>query len=152
MRGRMQLDGEWVVYEEVRKNQVKAVAELQVIVKSEEDWKNISKDVTELIIEENACNEMKGDLVIAGFKYLRRLYVRKNSMKFLNSVKICDCEMLETIETEGSEKGWDVKNDCSCYSAFDCVKSVEISSFDLTSFLIRSSSFDSTNYWSFVFC
>ena len=43
---------------------------------------------------------MKDDLVIQNYPNLQSIVVKKNTLKNLNSLKICNCEKLKTIETE----------------------------------------------------
>ena len=97
----------------------------EAIVRKYEDWCWISIQkyfISELVID--GCNEMKNDLLIEGFDYLKSIVVRKCTMQNLSGLKICNCELLERIETENCdsfEKG-----------SFKKVDIVEISSlFDL---------------------
>ena len=57
-----------------------------------------------MIIEEEFGEYYYGDLVIENYPNLQSIVVKKNSLKNLNSLKICNCEKLETIETEDGEK------------------------------------------------
>ena len=93
----------------------------EAMVRKYEDWCWISIQkyfVSELVIV--GCNEMKNDLLIEGFYYLKSIVVRKCTMQNLSGLKICNCELLERIETE------------NCYfvesGSFKNLKSVEISS------------------------
>ena len=43
---------------------------------------------------------MKDDLLIDSYPNLQSIVVKKNSLKNLNSLKICNCENLESIEIE----------------------------------------------------
>ena len=73
-----------------------------------------------LIVKEGCCNDMKDDLEISGFNDLEKIVVKKSSLKNLNSLKICNCEKLKTIEIEDGEE-W-------CDGAFRNVKNVIIES------------------------
>ena len=88
------------------------------IVRNENDFNSlpmrISNVLTGMVIEEGVCNDMRGDVVIDGLNCLRSILVEKNAMKKVNSLKICNCAMLEKIETENG--------------SFENVKSVELSS------------------------
>ena len=111
------------------------------IVRNETDFNSlqmtVSNVLTGMVIEEGVCNDMRGDVVIDGLNCLRSILVKKNSMKNLNSLKICNCELLEKIEVNGGNRD---------NGAFMNVKSVEISSLlDLIQ-LIRSSSIDNIHY------
>ena len=68
---------------------------------------------------ENCLNEWKGDLVIDNYPNLQSIVVKKRSLNNLNSLKICNCEKLETIETEDGD--WED-------GAFNNVKNVIIES------------------------
>ena len=126
------------------------------IVRSETDFNSlkmrISTVLTRMVIEEGVCNDMGGDVVIEGLNCLRSILVKKNSMKNLNSLKICNCELLEKIEVngdQGNDNGrrvigfGDRDND---NGAFENVKNVEISSLIDLIQLIRSSSIDYIHY------
>ena len=58
------------------------------------------KDIEEMIIEEGFGNDYYGNLIIQNYPNLQSIVVKKNSLKNLNSLKICNCEKLKTIETE----------------------------------------------------
>ena len=77
------------------------------------------KDIEEMIIEEEFGNDYYGNLVIQDYPNLQSIIVKKNSLKNLNSLKICNCEKLKTIEIEDGE-GW--------HGAFSNVKNVIIES------------------------
>ena len=53
-----------------------------------------------MIIEEEFGNDYFGNLIIQNYPNLKSIVVKKNSLKNLNSLKICNCEKLKTIETE----------------------------------------------------
>ena len=60
-----------------------------------------------MIIEEEFGNDYYGNLVIDNYPNLQSIVVKKNSLKNLNSLKICNCEKLKTIEVEDGEwKNW----------------------------------------------
>ena len=58
------------------------------------------KDIEEIIIEEEFGNDYFGNLIIHNYPNLQSIVVKKNSMKNLNSLKICNCEKMKTIEIE----------------------------------------------------
>ena len=97
--------------------------ELMSLLNDEEKKKNVS----ELVIEEGCGNELKIDLKICGFENLKKLIVKKNSLKYLNSLVISNNEELESIVTEDGDGGWS-GNDSSNTGVGYYVKSVEISS------------------------
>ena len=53
-----------------------------------------------MIIKEDFGNDLDGNLVIEKYPNLKKIVVKKNSLKNLNSLKICTNEKLKTIETE----------------------------------------------------
>ena len=53
-----------------------------------------------MIIEEWFGNDYFGNLVIQNYPNLQSIIVKKYSLKNLNSLKICNCEKLKTIEIE----------------------------------------------------
>ena len=96
--------------------------ELMSLLFDEEKKKNVS----ELVIEEECGNELKIDLKICGFENLKNLIVKKDSLKYLNSLVISNNSELESIETEDGQD-WDYINQ-TFYAPFEKVKSVEITS------------------------
>ena len=55
-----------------------------------------------MIIEEWFGNDYYGNLVIENYPNLQSIIVKKNSLRYLNSLKICNCEKLKTIEIDYS--------------------------------------------------
>ena len=53
-----------------------------------------------MIIGVGCFREVKDDLVIENYPNLEKIVVKKNSLKYLNSLKICNNEKLKIIETE----------------------------------------------------
>ena len=96
--------------------------ELMSLLNDEEKKKNVG----ELVIEEGCGNELKIDLDICGFENLKKLIVKKNSLKNLNSLVISNNDELEIIEIEDGQP-YDRENQ-TYYAPFEKVKSVEISS------------------------
>ena len=72
-----------------------------------------------MIIEEWFGNDYFGNLIINNYPNLQSLVVGKDSLQNLNSLKICNCEKLKTIET---------KNGYSRNGAFYNMKNVIIES------------------------
>ena len=59
------------------------------------------KDIEEMIIEEEFGNDYFGNLlIIENYPNLQSIVVKKNSLQNLNSLKICNCDKLKTIEIE----------------------------------------------------
>ena len=59
-----------------------------------------------MIIEEGYGNDYYGNLVIENYPNLQSIVVKKYSLRYLNSLKICNCDKLKTIEVENSEEEW----------------------------------------------
>ena len=53
-----------------------------------------------MIIEKEFGNDYYGNLVIENYPNLQSIVVKKNSLNNLNSLKICNCEKLKTIEID----------------------------------------------------
>ena len=53
-----------------------------------------------MIIEEEYGNDYYGNLIIQNYPNLQSIVVKKDSLQYLNSLKICNCEKLKTIEIE----------------------------------------------------
>ena len=73
-----------------------------------------------MIIEEGFGNEYYGNLIIQNYPNLQSIIVKRNSLKNLNSLKICNCKRLKTIEI-GNYGYWNG-------GAFEFVKKVIIES------------------------
>ena len=56
-----------------------------------------------MTIEENYGNDYYGNLIIQNYPNLQSVVVKSNSLRNVNSLKICNCEKLKTIETEDGE-------------------------------------------------
>ena len=74
-----------------------------------------------MIIEKGFGNNYYGNLIIQNYPNLQLIIVKDNSLQYLNSLKICNCEKLESIEIEDGE--WRENN-----GAFGNVKNVRIDS------------------------
>ena len=91
----------------------------RIVIEDKEDCLRIHDLIKELVIGENCLNEWKDDLIIQNYSNLESIVVKKNSLRNLNSLKICNCEKLKSIEIEDGD--W--RND-----AFSNVKNVIIES------------------------
>ena len=56
-----------------------------------------------MIIEEGFGNDYFGNLIIQNYPNLQSIIVKRGSLGNLNSLKICNCEKLKTIEIEDGE-------------------------------------------------
>ena len=82
--------------------------------------------VGELVIGEGCGNELKDELKICGLDHLKKLIVKKNSLKNLDSLIISNNNELEIIDIEDGQP-YDKENE-TYYAPFENVKIVEISS------------------------
>ena len=62
-----------------------------------------------MIIDYGVGDDYYGHLIIQNYPNLQSIVVKENSLQNLNSLKICNCEKLKTIETE-DKAFWNVKN------------------------------------------
>ena len=67
------------------------------------------KDIEEMIIEEDFGNDYFGNLIIQNYPNLQSIVVKKKSLQNLNSLKICNCEKLKSIEI-GNDAFYEMKN------------------------------------------
>ena len=67
------------------------------------------KGIQEMIIEEGFGNDYYGNMIIENYPNLQSIIVKEGSLENLNSLKICNCEKLKTIEIENGAFQ-DVKN------------------------------------------
>ena len=107
---------------ELMKMNISKGDELTSLINDEERRVNVS----ELVIEEGCGNELKEDLKICKLDHLKKLTVKRNSLKNLNSLVITNNSELESIEIEDGQP-YDSKNE-TYYAPFENVNSVEISS------------------------
>ena len=63
-----------------------------------------AKDIKEMIIEEEFGYDYYGNLVIENYPNLEKIVVKNNSLKNLNSLKICNNDKLKVIEIENGEE------------------------------------------------
>ena len=94
------------------------------------------KDIEEMIIEERFGNDYFGNLIIQNYPNLQSIIVKNDSLSNLNSLKICNCEKLKTIEVEDGNRGGgtfkNVKN--------VIIESISFYNFDIYIFLIYNHS------------
>ena len=78
-------------------------------------------------IGEGCLNKWNGDWAIEDYLKLDKIIVKKNSLMNLKSLKICNCELLKSIEIKDGELQEGIGN-----GAFANVKKVKIeSSFEM---------------------
>ena len=85
------------------------------------------KDIQEMIIEEEFGNDYYGNLIIQNYPNLQSIVVKNYSLEYLNSLKICNCEKLKTIEIEEGQL-WEEDGEWYVNGAFEIVKNVIIES------------------------
>ena len=83
-------------------------------------------NLQEMII--GGLNEMKDDFVIANYPNLEKIVVKNDSLKNLNSLKICNNERLKTIEIEDGDRWHGYNGGWVANGAFFSVKNVVIES------------------------
>ena len=85
-------------------------------------------------IGEECLNEWNGDWAIEDYPNLDKIIVKNYSLRGLKSLKICNCELLKSIEIKDGESLGENDN-----GAFANVKKVKIeSSFELIFLFISS--------------
>lgn len=62
--------------------------------------------VTEIEINENCGNEIKGDLELSGFEKLEKITVKKNSLQNVTALTIADNPSLKEFQTENGNGGF----------------------------------------------
>ena len=87
-------------------------------------------NLQEIEIGERCLNKVKDDLVIENYPNLEKIVVKKNSLKNLNSLKICNNEKLKTIEIEDG-KEWEEDGKWYNNGALFYVKNVTIESISI---------------------
>ena len=108
--------------EESGKCSISKGVELESLLKDSEKRMNVN----ELVIEEGCGNELNGDSWICRLNHLKKLIVKKNSLKNLSMLVISNNNELESIVIEDGQN-YDKEND-TWYAAFENVKVVEVSS------------------------
>ena len=110
-------EGEWYMNNPLELCNLRVEGQLK-----EED---IHYGIEELEIGEDCCNDLKWFKLI-GYDHLKKLKLKKNSLKNLDSLVISNNKELKIIEIEDGEHGyWDESEDTGVYYN---VKNVEISS------------------------
>ena len=61
------------------------------------------KDIEEMIIEKEFGNDYYGNLIIQNYPNLQSIVVKWSSLHYLNSLKICNCEKLKSIDVENND-------------------------------------------------
>ena len=74
-----------------------------MILKDIDNDEMVHSLIHELVIAEGCGNHYKGNLSLCRYINLERIVVKKNSLKYLNSLRISYNPVLKSIETEGSE-------------------------------------------------
>ena len=108
------------VFQSLGNNKVDSINFKNAIIQSQLPFElpEFEKDIQEMIIEEEFGNDYIGNLIIQNYPNLQSIVVKKKSLQNLNSLKICNCEKLKTIEIE--DGNWN--------GSFRIVKSVMIES------------------------
>ena len=80
-----------------------------------------------MIIEEGFGYYYHGNLRIQNYPNLQSIVVKKNSLRYLNSLKICNCDKLKTIEIKDGED-WEENGKWYSNGVFGNVNNVMIES------------------------
>ena len=80
----------------------------------------------ELIIDEGVGNDWKEDLCITGFSKLRRIIVKKNSLKNLDTLIVTQNPRLKYFRAEKGQEKWEKDTD-TAYAACEKIKHLTFS-------------------------
>ena len=80
----------------------------------------------ELIIDEGVGNDWKEDLCITGFSKLRRIIVKKNSLKNLDTLTVTQNPRLKYFRAEKGQEKWEKDTD-TAYAACEKIKHLTFS-------------------------
>ena len=110
------------VFQSLVNDKVDSINFKNAIIQSQLPFKlpEFEKDIEEMIIQSGYGNDLFGNLVIENYPNLQSIVVKNDSLRYLKSLKICNCEKLKIIETEDSEDWYEG----ACYN----VKNVIIKS------------------------
>lgn len=92
--------------------------EVSVTVKNyDEDNYFIHSCVKELVIDKGYGNDIRIDLLLAGFSNLEKLIIKQNSLKNVKSLKLSDNPVLTTL---------DINDSCFCKAESVTIESMMI--------------------------
>ena len=74
-----------------------------------------------MIIKSGFGNDYYGNLLIENYPNLQSIIMKKNSLRNLKSLKICNCEKLKTIEIEDGEDGDRWNKRCALFNVKDVI-------------------------------
>lgn len=80
---------------------------------------NLKDTISELIIEENCCNNIKSEINLCNFTCLERILIKKNSLRLVKTLKICNNPKLQSIEIEDGIVENRMFKECSFYHVND---------------------------------
>ena len=86
--------------------------------------------------------------MIENYPNLEKLYLNNNSLRYANSLKICNCEKLKTIVVDGGKGPFGINTD----NPFENMNDLSFESMLAYNLLIfRSSQSTITRYWKSLF-
>ncbi|KAK8831294.1 hypothetical protein WA577_003462 [Blastocystis sp. JDR] len=86
------------VHDEVLKVEDLKVEDLKVEIHNWNEWENVSKRVTELVIPPKCCNEPKWSVFdVSGLKWLKRIEIGDECFENVNEVKLIGLNRLESV-------------------------------------------------------
>ena len=104
------------------------------------------KNIQEIIIEENFGEEYFGTSVIENYPNLEKIVVKRNSLRNIKSLKICNNEKLQFIEIDGGTIRYEGdKSYCDC--PLEYVSNLIIESNSLLNILLFTPSQFRINYF-----
>lgn len=99
---------------------------------------NMKATLGELIIDEGVGNDWTDDLCITGFANLRRIIVKKNSLKNLDTLTVTQNPRLKYFRAEKGQEKWEKDTD-TAYAACEKIKHLTFSGiYYFFSFIFRS--------------
>ena len=79
-------------------NEVLKVEDLKVEIHSWNEWENVNKSVTELVIPPNCCNEAEWSVFdVSGLKWLKSIEIGDECFENVNEVKLIGVNRLERV-------------------------------------------------------
>ena len=72
----------------------------RIVIKNKADCMKIHDLIKELVIGDKLGNKWKEDLIIKNYPNLQSIVVKNNSLQYLKSLKICNCEKLKMIDMD----------------------------------------------------
>ena len=90
------------VFQSLQNNKVDSINFKTAIIQSQLPFElsEFENDIEVMIIDAKFGNDYFGNLIIQNYPNLQSIIVKNSSLQNLNSLKICNCEKLKTIDIE----------------------------------------------------